>query len=117
MVSPLFNFLGQLNPNFQQLAAGPPALPFAIRRVGLEGGPLDRPKLFPELGSLKFRSLQARSRMTEPERAFYQSGLRLQGLGPLDLEEFLKQEHEATGVRGPRFNRIRLMPFRIRPLR
>jgi hypothetical protein len=118
----LFDIEGKINPKFQQGAAGDPRLPGSLRQVGLAGGVLGQPKLFPrmfkELGQPgpKFRSLQAQRNMTGLDKAYYEAWLRVKGLGPSSIEEFLKQEQKTVGVKAPRFERFRMAPTKIRPL-
>jgi hypothetical protein len=118
----LFDPFGQLSSKFSPGARGPATLPFTTRMVGLEGGVLPsagagsfhRKRLFPEMGSLRFRSAQARARMSPADKAFYEGALRLQGLGPSSLKDFYEQEEKATGIKAPAFNRLQMMPNRIR---
>ena len=69
-------------------------------------------ELFPELGALRFRSPQTRSRMSFRDLELFDDILSLQGLEDIDIEDFRRQERRSTNVPGLPFRRLRLRPLR-----
>lgn len=107
----MFGPLVPIDPKNMELAR---QMPQAIRDMALRGQSLSPPLLFPSIGSLKFRSPQTLRNMTIPVQQMYERGLELQGLGPSDVQEFLRQERMTSDVVAPRYSRFGFAPLRVR---